>query len=69
MKKHEVYMLYVWTDFSPDYTSGLAVAIARDETEARKLVIKANGYNTSLWGTLSVHPLTKPVAFAIPGGG
>ena len=30
--------LFVWTEFSPDYTSGLAFAIAKDEPEARKLV-------------------------------
>ena len=28
--------LFVWDGFCPDYTSGLAFAIAEDETDARK---------------------------------
>ena len=30
--------LFVWTRFCPDYTSGLAFAIAKDELEARRLI-------------------------------
>lgn len=61
--------LFVWTGFSPDYTSGLAVAIAKDETEARKLIIAERGFNVSDWGELKVHPLTRKIAYSVSGGG
>lgn len=61
--------LYVWTGFSPDYTDGLAVAIASDPEHARKLVVVAHGYEPTDWGTLSIHELDVPVAFSVSGGG
>lgn len=61
--------LFVWIGFSPDCTSGLAIAIAKDETEARKLIEKQHGYNPSEWGKLEIHPLTKKIAFSVSGGG
>lgn len=61
--------LYVWEGFAPDYTGGLAFAIAVSEEAARKAVIKSQGYEPSDWGALSVHPLTKRVAFSASGGG
>ena len=61
--------MYVWKDFSPDYTSGLAVAIALSESDARKQVIKAHGYDSSSWGEVEVYSLNKKQAFAVSGGG
>jgi len=61
--------LFVWEGFSPDYTDGLAFAIAKDETEARELVIKNRGYDAYDWGVLKILPLNKPVAFSVSGGG
>lgn len=62
--------LYVWTGYFPDYTDGLAFAIAHTEAEARELVIaKADGLEPSTWGTLSVHPLNSPIAFEVAVGG
>lgn len=61
--------LFIWTDFSPDYTSGLAFAIAKDEAEARKLIEKERGYKVYDWGTLEIRPLTKKVARCVSGGG
>lgn len=61
--------LFVWEGFSPDYTDGLAFAIAKDEAEARSLITEACGYAPSTWGELSVRPLTRKVAFAVSGGG
>jgi hypothetical protein len=61
--------LYVWTGFCPDYTNGLAVALASDETEARKMVAKNRGYDPHEWGTLEVQPITKPFAASVTGGG
>ena len=60
--------LFVWTDFAPDYTGGLAFAIARDEIEARKLIVKENGDGVGSWGTLEIRPLNKKVARLVTGG-
>lgn len=61
--------LFVWTDFSPDYSSGLAFAIAKDETDARKQIVKQRGYEVYTWGTLKIYPLTKRIARSVSGGG
>lgn len=61
--------LFVWTRFSPNYTSGLAFAIAKDETEARKLIIAERGFGVSEWGELKIHPLTRKIACSVGGGG
>lgn len=61
--------LYVWTGFCPDYTSGLAFAIAKDESDARKLVEKETVGKVYDWGTLSVYPVTKRIARSVAGGG
>lgn len=61
--------LFVWTGFCPDYTGGLAFAIAETHEQARQLVIVAKGYEPDDWGKLSVHPVDSPIAFAIAGGG
>ena len=61
--------LFIWTGFCPDYTSGLAFAIAKDEAEARKLVIKERGYEPYEWGNLEVRRLDWRVARAVSGGG
>jgi hypothetical protein len=60
--------LFIWTDFCPDYTSGLAFAIAKDETEARALIEKERGFAVYEWGTLEVRPLTRKVARCVSGG-
>ena len=61
--------LFVWTDFCPDYTSGLAFAIAKDERDARKQISKAHGYNVYTWGELTIYPLTKRIERSVSGGG
>ncbi len=61
--------LFVWTGFCPDYTSGLAFAIAKDETDARKLIEKERGYDVYTWGDLTIYPLTKRIARSVSGGG
>ena len=60
--------LYVWTGFSPDYGSGLAFAIAKDETQARELVVKSFGNKIYEWGYLRVYPLTRPMGRPVGGG-
>jgi len=61
--------LFIWTGFCPDYTSGLAFAIAKDEPEARKLLIKEWGHEPYEWGDLEVRRLDWRVARAVRGGG
>jgi len=61
--------LFIWTEFCPDYTSGLAFAIAKDETDARKQVTKKFGWEPYQWGTLEIRPLDKRVARCVSGGG
>ena len=61
--------LYVWTNFSPDYTSGLAFAIAKDETDARAQIERKRGYKVYEWGTLHVFRLDRRVAYCVSGGG
>ena len=61
--------LYVWTDFSPDYTGGLAFAIAHDEAEARKMIEADREYEIYSWGNLTIHPVTRRFAKSVPGGG
>lgn len=60
--------LFIWTGFSPDYTSGLAFAVAKDEKEARALVEKQRGYQVHTWGTLEVRRIDQRVARCVSGG-
>lgn len=41
--------LYVWAEFEPNYTDGLAFAIAETEDEARSLVIGEMAHNLIDW--------------------
>ena len=59
--------LYVWTDFAPGYTSGLAFAIASNEQDARELITKDVGFEAEEWGELKIYPLNAPIAKAIYG--
>ena len=61
--------LYVWTDFCPDYTSGLAVSIAKSKEDAEEQIIKSRGYAVYEWGSLKVYPLTRRFATSVSGGG
>ena len=60
--------LFIWTGFCPDWTDGLAFAIAKDEAEARKLVARDFGMEPRTWGELEVRRLDQRVAKAVSGG-
>lgn len=60
--------LFVWSGFCPDYTDGLAFAVAKTEDEARQMIGKERGFDPFEWGDLSIHSLTEKVAFAVSGG-
>ena len=61
--------LFVWDEFAPDYSDGLAFAIASDENEARELIIDKKGYDPDSWGSMQVFELDKPIAFYVSGKG
>ena len=61
--------LYVWTNFSRDWTGGLAVAVARSEKEARELVAEDYSCEPSSWGVLKVYPTNRKFGVALGGGG
>lgn len=61
--------LYVWTEFSPDYTDGLAFAIAASEREARTLIEAERGVPVYDWSQLEVHSVTERMARSVTGGG
>ena len=60
--------LFVWTQFCPDYSSGLAVAIAETVEQAQKLIEQSRGYKVSDWGPVQVFPANRPIAFCVNGG-
>jgi len=61
--------LFIWTGYNPDYYSGLAFAIAKNEAQARKLIIKENGREPYEWGKLEIRDVNKAVARCVSGGG
>ena len=69
MVKKKKLQIYVWEGFSPDWTGGLAVALASSLEEAQALVIQSNGGCCPKdWGVVSIHSLG-PCAFSLGGGG
>jgi len=61
--------MFVWEGFNPDYSGGLAFAIARTEEEARKKILEArHGIDVSCWGSLRIHQLNKECAYYVNGG-
>lgn len=69
MKRKKVLKVFVWEDFSRDYTSGLAVAIAENEAQARKMVCKAYGAGNPDFGGAPLVRRLGRCAFAVGGGG
>jgi hypothetical protein len=61
-------MLYVWPKFLPDYTDGLAFAVAESEEQARELVALVKGYEPNEWGPCIVYSLSQCVVYAVSGG-
>lgn len=66
--------MFVWRDVLIDYTSGIAVALANDEDEARKVIIRdAEDYEKkTLAGDIIGPPdeiYDKPTGVHVWGGG
>ena len=60
--------LFVWKNFSPDYSGGLAFAIAKDQQEAMRMIEEERGYEVLEWGELEVLPINVKVARSVNGG-
>lgn len=64
--------LYVWTEFEPEYTPGLAFAIADNVDEARELVKRKFReqfkFDANNFGSVEEFELTEKIAFARCGG-
>ena len=60
--------LFVWNKFCPDYTDGLAFAIAETVEQAQKLIQQHRGCVVYDWGPVQRHPLTELIAFCVSGG-
>ena len=60
--------LYVWYRFDPDWSDGLAFAIANSLEEAKGLILSDREGSTHEWGPYSVHDLDKPCAYSVSGG-
>jgi len=53
----------------PDWSGGLAFAIAKSEAQARKLILKERGFPVRDWGDLEVRNVNLAVARCVSGGG
>jgi hypothetical protein len=60
--------LFIWRGFAHDYTDGLAFAIAKDEQEARRMVIENHGYDPGEWGQLEVRRVDRRAVASVAGG-
>jgi len=59
--------LFVWTQFSPGYSPGLAFAVAANKAEAKAAVEAVYGRVTE-WGKCRVHKIESGRAEAVGGG-
>lgn len=62
--------LYVWPNFVPDYSVGLAFAIAESEKEAKEMIEEKSGYHykNDEWGNVEVKTMTRKIARYVAGG-
>ena len=62
--------LYVWDQFAPDYSDGLAFAIAESLSDAQVLVAGDDPFQipVSDWGPVTIHDLDKPFFKSVTGG-
>jgi hypothetical protein len=69
-KNKRLLRLYVWYEFDPDWSFGMAFAIAESEAAARNLIEAKLHYGDYVkdWGKVTVYPLTRRVAGLVGGG-
>jgi len=63
--------LYVWDEFCPDYSGGLAFAIATDLDSARAAVLSKPSIDPQWvkWGPVTIHPITDGICYTRLGRG
>ena len=59
--------LFVWQEFAPDWFGGLAIAIAKNEKQAKVLIIEDYGYAPDDWGKLKILSLENTCAYCVGG--
>lgn len=59
--------IFVWPEFSPDYTNGLAFAIAETEKDAKDMIAEENGHPPNDWGPMEIRDI-EPCAYLVYGG-
>lgn len=59
--------LFVWPEFSPDYTDGLAFAIAETEKDAKDMIADQNGCLPNDLGPVEIRDI-EPCAYFVYGG-
>lgn len=61
--------LFIWTNYRPDWSGGLAFAIAEDQEQAQAMIVEqCDGIPPHDWGYLEVRELNQPVARQVSGG-
>ena len=61
--------IFVWPNYAPDYTIGLAFAVAVSSDDARELIAEQAGYlSESLAHRPEVYDLSAQIAFQCSGG-
>jgi hypothetical protein len=67
------WQVFLFEDFCSDFYDGMAFAIARDENEAKELIIEQFSKHHSKepyeWGKMSVWPVDTKMAAFVCGGG
>jgi hypothetical protein len=79
-EKLKLLKLFVWDNFCPDYSPGVAFAIAESEQQAKEMIVKHfqsapknKGWDAQItiesipWGEVKTYKLTDKVAFAMEG--
>lgn len=64
--------LFVWDEFLPDWSDGLAFAIAENIEQAKDLIKAKLGCGLEFdleWGSVQEFPITEAIAFYRGGGG
>ena len=67
-KRRPELFVFVWAQFCPDYSNGLAFAIAETVEQAQKLIKQKRGYGATDWGPVQQFPATELIAFCVTGG-
>jgi len=69
LKKDDEIKLFVWTQFEPDFNSGLAFAVAKTEEEAKNIIIKNRGdFLIQEFGDVKILEIKSGIGFSVTGG-